>query len=57
MSVSKHPSINPTRAITAVAAATALALVLGYLKLYRLPQGGSITLETAVPDWVSSAVA
>ncbi len=46
MSVSKHPSINPTRAITAVAAATALALVLGYLKLYRLPQGGSITLET-----------
>jgi len=31
-----------------VAAAAALATVLGFLKLYRLPQGGSITLE-AVP--------
>jgi thiamine transporter len=29
-----------------VAAAAALAIVLGYFKLYRLPQGGSITLET-----------
>ena len=29
-----------------MAAAAALATVLGYLKLYRLPQGGSITLET-----------
>ena len=48
MSASSSPAANHTRAITAVAAATALALVLGYLKLYRLPQGGSITLE-AVP--------
>lgn len=46
MSGSNTPTTNHTRAITAVAAATALALVLGYLKLYRLPQGGSITLET-----------
>jgi thiamine transporter len=35
-----------TRSYTFVAAAAALAIVLGYFKLYRLPQGGSITLET-----------
>ena len=40
------PPITSTRATTTLAAATALALILGYLKLYRLPQGGSITLET-----------
>ncbi|MDA0746610.1 MAG: energy-coupled thiamine transporter ThiT, partial [bacterium] len=36
------------RNLTALAAAAALAIFLGYLKLYRMPQGGSITLE-AVP--------
>jgi thiamine transporter len=34
--------------LTASGMAAALALVLGYLKLYQLPQGGSITLA-AVP--------
>ena len=36
------------RDLTASGVAAALALVLGYLKLYQLPQGGSITLA-AVP--------
>jgi len=34
------------RDLTASSAAAALAVVLGYMKIYRLPQGGSITLET-----------
>ncbi len=45
MASSSHPGV---RGLTAVAATAALALILGYIKLYRLPQGGSITLE-AVP--------
>jgi len=35
-----------TRELAAAAMGAALAVVLGYLKLYRMPQGGSITLET-----------
>ncbi len=34
------------RDLTAAGAAAGLALILGYLRLYRLPQGGSITLAT-----------
>ena len=43
--MSSHPTLI-VRCFTFVAAASALAIVLGYFKLYRLPQGGSITLET-----------
>ena len=34
------------RDLTTAAMAAAMAVLLGYLKIYRLPQGGSITLET-----------
>lgn len=40
------PSRFGVRDLTAAGAAAALAFILGYLKLYRLPQGGSITLAT-----------
>jgi thiamine transporter len=43
---------RPVEALTASALAVALAVVLHQLRLFRLPQGGEVTLGSAVPIWV-----
>lgn len=45
MAATTNPSRHSLRALCEGAVMVALAQILGYLKLYELPQGGSITLS------------
>ncbi|MDD2717272.1 MAG: energy-coupled thiamine transporter ThiT [Candidatus Wallbacteria bacterium] len=46
-------SVRKTRELIYISLTASLALVLGYLKIFELPQGGSISLEMLPLIWMS----
>ena len=45
----RHPENNDTRSLAYGAIALALSFALGYARLFRMPQGGSITFASLLP--------